>query len=557
MINEIDAGGPAYAPRHHDKFSQLKQQETDDPGRENFTVGEDTLLAHPDLLGRKNIDTEKLKALYEQFSTLHDDKSMTEDEFDQLMDLVDQGAADRNEASATNGPTAYGPGEGPGNAGPTDTSSAVPPANVGPTEFAPGGGPGDPTPATPSAGSGTTETSTTVPAADVGATEPGGGSVAQDPKSRWFGVPPEVKDQIGKWTTAQDTQKFLIDTYREAPHVFETLMNTIEEVPEIANDTAKLEKTKSLIEETGQLGKDLIDAAKGHPEALKQIVDNAGPITDTYKKAFGEVLRAHPGIETEEALRITYKAVGKGIARAVPILSVAVAAWDGSEFVKKARDGRLSNNTKSLYAGVFGLDAVAATSDLFDWTGVGAVVGIGTALATIPLGARAEANLEEDVAYYNAHGKARPDGPTPEEQLRDRFGMTDDQIAQIRQLGYTNLFDGGDGNTQATLMAFDVLNEGRADRKVTGDEIVGILQNIANRYPDQQSRDRALSSVTGTILNINELHRNELPQTNDWWRKEALAVYDQSNRKYKAVRDSWGNDEPSKLGPQILYEGIA
>lgn len=191
--------------------------------------------------------------------------------------------------------------------------------------------------------------------------------------------------------TAVDLAKFA----KEAPHLAKHIAQIIAKNPGLDS------RIINAMIDVGRYAPDLADTLltqmTGHPTMTRPLLEAMPRIAKTFEGVLSSLKSQFPRLSEKSLARIAESSVGRGIAKAIPVVGVGIAVWGTYDTATAFLDPRLSKETKAYYAMASTADWGAAVGGLLAETGVGEAAAIAAAVASIGLFAKAEASKENDL----------------------------------------------------------------------------------------------------------------------------------------------------------------
>lgn len=182
---------------------------------------------------------------------------------------------------------------------------------------------------------------------------------------------------------------------KEAPHIAREIGEILAHNPNL--DTRIVNAMIDLVRWAPDLAHSLLKQAAAHPTLGKPLLLAMPKIAKTYEGVLAGLKTQFPRLSEKTLAHIAESSVGRGVAKAIPVLGVGIAAWGTYDTAKAFLDPRLSKETKAYYAMASTADWGAAIGGLLAETGVGEAAAVGAAVASIGLFAKAEASKENDL----------------------------------------------------------------------------------------------------------------------------------------------------------------
>lgn len=191
--------------------------------------------------------------------------------------------------------------------------------------------------------------------------------------------------------TAVDLAKFA----KESPHLAKEIAEILIHNPRI--DSRIVNAMIDLGRSAPELADTLLTAITGHPTMTRPLLEAMPRIAKTFNGVLAGLKTQFPRLSEKSLARIAESSVGRGVAKAIPLVGVGIALWGTYDTATAFLDPRLSRETKAYYAMASTADWGAAVGGIFAETGIGEAAAVGAAVASIGLFAKAEASKENDL----------------------------------------------------------------------------------------------------------------------------------------------------------------
>lgn len=182
---------------------------------------------------------------------------------------------------------------------------------------------------------------------------------------------------------------------KEAPHIAHEVAEILARNPKL--DSRIINAMIELGRYAPDLAGNLLKKINAHPTLCKPLLEAMPKIAKTYQGVLTGLKSQFPRLSEVTLARIAESSVGRGVAKAIPVVGVGIAVWGTYDTATAFLDPRLSKETKAYYALASTADWGAAIGGLLAETGVGEVAAIAAAVASIGLFAKAEASKENDL----------------------------------------------------------------------------------------------------------------------------------------------------------------
>ncbi|HEY9855459.1 MAG TPA: hypothetical protein V6D05_06970 [Stenomitos sp.] len=182
---------------------------------------------------------------------------------------------------------------------------------------------------------------------------------------------------------------------KEAPHIAAEIGEIMAHNPSL--DTRIVNAMVDMARYAPDLAHSLLKQAAAHPKLGKPLLQAMPKIAKTYEGVLAGLKSQFPRLSEKTLAHIAESSVGRGVAKAIPVVGVGIAAWGTVDTVGALVDPRLSKETKAYYAMASSADWGAAVGGLFAETGIGEAGAVAAAVASIGLFAKAEASKENDL----------------------------------------------------------------------------------------------------------------------------------------------------------------
>lgn len=192
-----------------------------------------------------------------------------------------------------------------------------------------------------------------------------------------------------------DVAKALVELEREAPHAARALVRVIEANPGL--EASIIKSAIDLARMAPDLSAKLFKTITANKLVGKVLLPRLGEIGAVFDKALARTLARHPELGTKAAARIVGESLGRGLAKALPVVGVGLAVWGSKDAVEATLDPKVSRETAGKYWKANALDWGSAIGGLLAETGVGEVAAIAAAVASVFAYADAEASKMKDL----------------------------------------------------------------------------------------------------------------------------------------------------------------
>lgn len=182
---------------------------------------------------------------------------------------------------------------------------------------------------------------------------------------------------------------------KEAPHIAAEIAEVLAHNPRL--DSRIVNAMIDMGRYAPDLAGTLLKKINAHPTLCKPLLEAMPKIAQTYKGVLTSLKTQFPRLSEVTLARIAESSVGRGVAKAIPVVGVGIAVWGTYDTATAFLDPRLSKETKAYYALASTADWGAAIGGLLAETGVGEVAAVAAAVASIGLFAKAEARKENDL----------------------------------------------------------------------------------------------------------------------------------------------------------------
>ncbi|MEB3204342.1 MAG: hypothetical protein VKP57_06540 [Candidatus Sericytochromatia bacterium] len=192
-----------------------------------------------------------------------------------------------------------------------------------------------------------------------------------------------------------DAARVIAELQREAPHAAKALLQVIEANPSL--EASIIKSAVDLAKMAPDLATTLFKAITSNRLVGKVLLPRLAQIGQVFEKALAKTLANHPELGAKAAARIVGESLGRGIAKALPVVGVGLAVWGSKDAVEATLDPRVSRSTAGKYWKANALDWGSAIGGLLAETGIGEVAAIAAAVGSVFAYADAEASKMKDL----------------------------------------------------------------------------------------------------------------------------------------------------------------
>jgi hypothetical protein len=192
-----------------------------------------------------------------------------------------------------------------------------------------------------------------------------------------------------------DAARVIAELQRETPHAAKALLQVIEANPSL--ETSIIKSAVDLAKMAPDLATTLFKAISSNRLVGKILLPRIGQIGQVFEKALAKTMANHPELGAKTAARIVGESLGRGIAKALPVVGVGLAVWGSKDALEATLDPRVSRSTAGKYWKANALDWGSAIVGLLAETGIGEVAAIAAAVGSVFAYADAEASKMKDL----------------------------------------------------------------------------------------------------------------------------------------------------------------